>query len=173
MAKSTHLGLELTDPAAASSSDSSVSFTEWWKAQNADNSGGTGNTKSNAELVDEFAGKFAGGAAGQILSRTGNGFAWINAPLGAAINADAPAGTSYLAPNTYYTFTNVSSVGFSLLAEKEGIENEYKGQFTTATTVGTIAFPNSITWIGGLPTFVANKTYVFSIVNNIGICVGV
>ena len=66
MPKTTHLNLELTN-------DNQTTFLEYREILNGV---GEGENKSNAQLVDDFAGKFAGGASGQYLGKSGdNNFA--------------------------------------------------------------------------------------------------
>lgn len=48
---------------------------------------------------------------------------------------------------------------------------EYKGQFKSGATVPTVTFPSGVRMIGS--SIEANKTYQFSIVNNIGVVIGV
>lgn len=51
--------------------------------------------------------------------------------------------------------------------------DEFVLYITTSTTPPTISIPAGITWVGGTPTFAANKTYVLSIQNGIGVVANV
>jgi hypothetical protein len=196
MAKSTYLNLELTDT-------NTPLFRDYRKALNGV---GEGANQSNAQLVDGFAGKFAGGSSGQYLKKSGaNNFVmeWEtpdSAPTedsqkllesGAAFTAIANAKAAVdtgsrvvvatngavsqeLAPDKFYSFTGtLTSLTLTLGSEVSGRENEYKGQFSTGGTAPTVTFPNGVSWVGGTPTIEANKTYQFSILDNIGVLVGV
>ena len=79
-----------------------------------------------------------------------------------------------LKPNVYYNFTGaLVSLTLSFGEPIEGRENEYKGQFLTGDTVPTVTFPSNVIWVGEFPELESNKTYLFSVVNNIGVIVGV
>lgn len=87
--------------------------------------------------------------------------------------SDSGAVSQSLLPNVFYNFTGaVTSLTITLGVTISGRENEYKGQFLSGSTAPTVSFPSGITWIDGFPTLEANKTYQFSILNNIGIIVG-
>lgn len=192
MAKSTYLNLELTE-------NNSTLFRDYRKAINGV---GDGQNQSNAQLVDGFAGKFAGGSSGQYLKKSGaNNFAmqWEtpdDAPTenshkllesGAAFTAVKAVDTGSrvivatdgsvsqeLIPDKFYSFTGVlTALVLTLGNAVTGRENEYKGQFSTGATVPTITFPSGVSWVGGEPTIAANKTYQFSILDGIGVLVGV
>lgn len=77
-------------------------------------------------------------------------------------------------PNVYYNFTGVlTSLVISFGEEKTNRENEFKGQFTVGSTIPTVTFPSSVKWIGEeFPELEENKTYQFSVLNNIGVIVG-
>ena len=80
-----------------------------------------------------------------------------------------------LNPGVFYNFTgDISSLTISFADAEEGRENEYKGQFSTGESAPTISFPNGIVWVGGeFPEIEAQKTYQFSVLNNVGVIVGV
>lgn len=80
-----------------------------------------------------------------------------------------------LAPDKFYLFTGeLVTVFISFGSAVSGRENEYKGQFTVGSTTPVISFPNTISWVGGsFPTLETNKTYQFSVLNDIGVIVGV
>lgn len=83
--------------------------------------------------------------------------------------------TQALFPNIYYLFTGeLTAVSISFEGAVSGRENEYKGQFTVGSIIPIISFPSTISWVGGsFPTLETNKTYQFSVLNNIGVVVGV
>ena len=64
MAKTTNLGLELT-------TDNSISFEEWRKSQNGQGVGSPADPKSNAQIIDEFAGAIYGVSGTAVLSASG------------------------------------------------------------------------------------------------------
>lgn len=169
MAKSTNLALELTE-------SEETLFEDW---RNAINGNGTGENKSNAQLIDEFAGKFAGGSVGKMLVKKSNGdfdFEWqeIYDNGATAIVENSGAVIAIIEPDKFYSFTGeLTSLAISLGNAVSGRENEYKGQFSTGNTAPTVTFPSSIVWVGGNINIEANKTYQFSILNGIGVLVGV
>ena len=82
------------------------------------------------------------------------------------------ASSSYtLASDKYYSLETLgenTTITFTLpSAGKTGI---YSGQFTMGSTVGTVTFPVGVTF-KTIPAYAANKTYQFSIVNNLGVIV--
>ena len=78
-------------------------------------------------------------------------------------------------PNIYYLFTGeITSLSISFGEAQTSRYNEFKGQFSTGATVPTVSFPTAVKWIGEtFPELEADRTYQFSIVNNIGVIVGV
>lgn len=79
-----------------------------------------------------------------------------------------------LAPDVFYDFTGaLTSLSLTFNTAVSGRENEYKGQFLSGASAPTITFPASISWVGEFPTIEASKTYQFSVVNNIGVIIGV
>ena len=168
--KSSNLNLELTPTEAATDEGKTITFTEWWQSQN-----GTGGKElSNAEILDKFLAPLLRGEVGQILTRTKDGFAFENPPVdGKETIATSGAVTQMLVANTFYLFTgDINSLTITLGAASKG-ESEYKGQFHTGNNVGEFKSPASITWVGGNPVLEANRTYLFSIEENIGIMVEV
>lgn len=82
--------------------------------------------------------------------------------------------TTYtLTPNTYHVWGIVTSLNLSFGAEESGVVNEYVFQFDSGSTATTLSLPASVEWVNGTPTIEANMTYQVSIVNNIGLIVGV
>lgn len=196
MPKTTNLNLELTD-------SDEVLFREYRLALNGV---GEGSDKSNAQIIDEFAGKLAGGSAKRYLAKRTNDnfdFEWETADSAptedstALITSDAVfkgikqakedvdtgsritisssgAITRELKPGVFYDFTGtLSSLTLTFGTPASERENEYKGQFLSGNTVPTVTFPQGIAWIGGTPTIQANKKYQFSILDNVGVIVGV
>lgn len=64
MAKTTNLGLELT-------TDNSTTFEAWRKTQNGQGAGSSTDPKSNAQIIDEFAGAIFGVSGTATLSASG------------------------------------------------------------------------------------------------------
>ena len=76
-------------------------------------------------------------------------------------------------PNTFYKFGEVSSLNITLAAITDtSVLNEFMFEFVSGATATTLTLPSSVKWLE-TPTIEANKTYQCSIINNIGILVGV
>lgn len=72
-------------------------------------------------------------------------------------------------PNTYYRVTqSLSSLKISFKSATDNtIVNEYLIEFLCG---GTVTVPSTIVWAGGkVPTFEVGKTYLLSVVNNLGL----
>ena len=80
--------------------------------------------------------------------------------------------TFTLTPNTYHVWDEVLSLDLSLGEEGAGVVNEFVFQFASGGTATTLSLPDTIQWVEQ-PTIETNKTYQVSIVNNIGLIVGV
>lgn len=80
-----------------------------------------------------------------------------------------------LLPDTFYNFTgDLTALTLTFAEQTAGRESEFKGQFVTGASVPTVSFPNEIAWVGGeFPELEAEKTYQFSVMNNVGVIVGV
>ena len=88
--------------------------------------------------------------------------------------SDNGAVTQALSPNVFYNFTGtLTSLTITLSSAIANRECEYKGQFLSSSTAPTVTFPNGIIWVDSFPTIETNKAYQFSILNNIGVIVGV
>lgn len=75
--------------------------------------------------------------------------------------------------NTFYKFGEVASLNITLASITDNtIYNEYMFEFVSGTTATTLTLPSSIKWLE-TPTIDANKIYQCSIVDNIGLLVGV
>lgn len=76
-------------------------------------------------------------------------------------------------PNKFYKFGEVSSLNITLAAITDtSVLNEYMFEFVSGTTATTLTLPNAVKWLK-TPTIEANKIYQCSIVNNIGVLLGV
>lgn len=76
-------------------------------------------------------------------------------------------------PNKFYKFGEVSSLNITLAAITDtSVLNEYMFEFVSGTTATTLTLPNSIKWLE-TPTIESNKIYQCSIVDNIGVLLGV
>lgn len=83
------------------------------------------------------------------------------------------ASTIEINSNTFYKFGEVASLNITLASITDNtIYNEYMFEFVSGTTATTLTLPSSIKWLE-TPTIDANKIYQCSIVDNIGILVGV
>lgn len=77
-----------------------------------------------------------------------------------------------LDPNIFYDFTGeLTKLTIRFAGDDSSKAYEYKGQFKSGATVPTVTFPSGVRMIGS--SIEANKTYQFSIVNNIGVVIGV
>lgn len=78
-----------------------------------------------------------------------------------------------IVPNSYYTFGEKTSITINGL--NDGYPDrldEYMFEFTSGDTPTVLTVPETVKWVNE-PNIEANKTYQVSIVNNIGIIVGV
>lgn len=80
--------------------------------------------------------------------------------------------TFALTPNVLHVWDEVGALSVSLGAAKEGVVNEYLFQFTSGATATTLSVPDTIKWVTE-PSIEPNKTYQISVVDNIGLIVGV
>lgn len=82
-----------------------------------------------------------------------------------------------LLPNIFYNFTgSLTSLTITFGVGIIGKINEYDFQFVSGSSAPTISVPNSVNWVDNgvyIDNIEANKTYQVSILNNIGIIVGV
>lgn len=81
--------------------------------------------------------------------------------------------TQEIEPNKFYKFGEVSSLNITLAAITDtSVLNEYMFEFVSGTTATTLTLPNAVKWLE-TPTIEANKIYQCSIVDNIGVLLGV
>lgn len=81
--------------------------------------------------------------------------------------------TLSIAPNVLHKWGTVSKLTITLTAPTNtSVYNEYMIQFTSGSTPTTLSVPSTVKWVSE-PKIEANKTYQISIVDNIGIIVGV
>lgn len=81
--------------------------------------------------------------------------------------------TQEIEPNKFYKFGEVTELNLTLAEITDNMQlNEFMFEFVSASTATTLTLPNTIRWLE-IPSIEANKTYQCSIVNNIGILVGV
>ena len=76
-------------------------------------------------------------------------------------------------PNVFHLWGEISALGLTFTEGMESVVNEYVFQFTSGATPTILTLPDTIQWVNGAPSIEANKTYQVSIVNNIGLIVGV
>lgn len=83
------------------------------------------------------------------------------------------ASTIEINSNTFYKFGEVASLNITLTSITDNtIYNEYMFEFVSGATATTLTLPDTIKWLE-TPTIDANKIYQCSIVDNIGLLVGV
>ncbi len=81
--------------------------------------------------------------------------------------------TLEIQPNKFYKFGEVTELNLTLAEITDTTQlNEFMFEFVSGTTATTLTLPDTIKWLE-TPTIESNKIYQCSIVNNIGILVGV
>lgn len=76
-------------------------------------------------------------------------------------------------PNKFYKFGEVSTLNITLAEITDtSVLNEYMFEFVSGSTATTLTLPNIIKWLE-TPSIEANKIYQCSIVDNIGVLLGV
>lgn len=81
--------------------------------------------------------------------------------------------TQEIEPNKFYKFGEVSSLNITLAAITDtSVLNEFMFEFISGATATTLTLPNTVKWLE-TPTIEANKIYQCSIVDNIGVLLGV
>lgn len=81
--------------------------------------------------------------------------------------------TIEIQPNTMYIFGEAASLTITLAEPSdEGHLNEYMFEFTSGSTATALTVPDTVKWVSEM-NIEANKIYQVSIVNNIGIIMGV
>lgn len=87
--------------------------------------------------------------------------------------AESTLTTQKIESNKFYKFGEVSSLNITLAAITDtSVLNEYMFEFVSGTTATTLTLPNAVKWLE-TPTIEANKIYQCSIVDNIGVLLGV
>lgn len=83
------------------------------------------------------------------------------------------ASTIEINPNTFYKFGEVASLNITLASITDNtIYNEFMFEFVSGSTATTLTLPSSVKWLE-TPTIESNKIYQCSIVDNIGVLLGV
>lgn len=81
--------------------------------------------------------------------------------------------TLELQPNKFYMFGEVTELNLSLAEITDNTQlNEFMFEFISGETATTLILPDTIKW-AETPSIEANKIYQCSIVNNVGLIVGV
>lgn len=81
--------------------------------------------------------------------------------------------TFVLTPNVMHKWGVVSNLTLSLASPSDGsVYNEYMFEFVSGSTATTLLLPDTLQWVSE-PSIEAGYTYQCSIVNNIGVIVGV
>ena len=81
--------------------------------------------------------------------------------------------TQEIQPNKFYKFEEVTELNLTLAEITDTTQlNEFMFEFVSGSTATTLTLPDTIKWLE-TPTIEANKIYQCSIVDNIGILVGV
>lgn len=83
------------------------------------------------------------------------------------------ASTIEINSNTFYKFGEVASLNITLASITDNtIYNEFMFEFVSGSTATTLTLPDTIKWLE-TPTIESNKIYQCSIVDNIGVLLGV
>lgn len=81
--------------------------------------------------------------------------------------------TLEIEPNKFYKFGEETELNITLAEITDNTQlNEYMFEFISGDTATTLTLPDTIKWLG-IPTIEANKIYQCSIVDNIGVLLGV
>lgn len=81
--------------------------------------------------------------------------------------------TLEIEPNKFYKFGEETELNITLAEITDETQlNEYMFEFISGATATTLILPDTIKWLG-IPTIEANKIYQCSIVDNIGVLLGV
>ncbi len=81
--------------------------------------------------------------------------------------------TLQIQPNKFYKFGEVTELNLTLAEITDTTQlNEYMFEFTSGSTATTLTLPDTIKWLE-TPTIESNKIYQCSIVDNIGVLLGV
>ena len=81
--------------------------------------------------------------------------------------------TTYtISPNIYHLWGTVTALNISLGSGTAGYLSEYMFEFTSGATATSLNLPASVKW-PAQPTIATNKRYQVSIINDIGLIVGV
>lgn len=81
--------------------------------------------------------------------------------------------TFALTPNVYHKWGEVTSLSLTLATPSDDtVYNEYMFEFVSGATATTLTLPDTVSWFT-TPSIEANKVYQVSIVNNVGLIVGV
>ena len=81
--------------------------------------------------------------------------------------------TLEIQPNKFYKFGEVTELNLTLAEITDTTQlNEYMFEFVSGATATTLTLPSSVKWLE-TPTIEANKIYQCSIVDNIGVLLGV
>lgn len=86
---------------------------------------------------------------------------------------ESTSSTQEIQPNKFYKFGEVSSLNITLAAITDtSVLNEYMFEFVSGSTATTLTLPSTVKWLE-TPSIEANKIYQCSIVDNIGVLLGV
>lgn len=88
------------------------------------------------------------------------------------VNQGTSNTTFTLDPNIFYQWGVVTSLSLTLYPGEAGYLSEYMFEFQSGSTPTTLSLPNTVKW-PAQPTVAANMIYQVTIVNNIGLIVGV
>lgn len=116
--------------------------------------------------------KYTGKEIEEILDQVKNGSGLEGSCAYPKVNHESSETTFAITPNTFHVWGEVEMLDLSLVEGQEGVMNEYMFQFTSGSTPTTLSISESVKWQTE-PNIEANKTYQVSIVDNIGLIIGV
>lgn len=120
----------------------------------------------------------SGGIVGQVLVKTGDStYGWVDqiavgeiagVPIINMVNT-----TATINSGIFYLWGEVEILNISISTPPSGYVAEYMFQFTSGEVATTFNSISGVSWFGGVPIVLSNKTYQASIVNGVGIMVEV
>lgn len=79
-----------------------------------------------------------------------------------------------MTPNVFYKLGEISQLTVTLGTPADiTVTNEYMLEFQTSASGAIVVFDRTISWVGGTPSYAPNMIYQISILNNVGVAVGV
>ena len=113
--------------------------------------------------------KYKGSEVEELLDSIGNKEDKVK-----VVNHGTGDTTYALIPNVFHKWGEVANLSLTLAAPTDStVYNEYMFEFVSGSTATTLVLPDTVEWVEGVPNVESGKTYQVSIVDNIGLIVGV